>query len=306
MKSGGTYVPLDSNYSSQRLTCILEDAEPLCLLADATGQKALGDHQVPMVDLNHAFSNGFSTANPDPNKLGLNTKHMAYLIYTSGSTGTPKGVMIEHQAIINLVYGVSQLIDVDSNTRILQFASCCFDASIWEIVMSITTGACLCMPNEEVRKLDTALLNYINAERITHALLPPALFRNTQNLTHLTGLKTLLLGGEAPSLSLLQTVSTHTPVFNCYGPTETTIVATTWLCPENFSSASIPIGRPCSNTKIYLLDAQGEPVPLGAEGEVYVGGAGVARGYLNRSDLTAERFLPDPFSNKGGARMYRT
>ncbi|XP_031634857.1 uncharacterized protein LOC116348126 [Contarinia nasturtii] len=306
LKAGGAYMPLDPTYSSQRLTNILQDANPLCLLADASGRAALGDHQIPVVNLKQMLPGGLPSDNPDPIKLGITQTHLAYIIYTSGSSGTPKGVMIEHESVINLVYSQTSVFKINANSRMLQFASCAFDTSICEIVTTLTSGACLCLPNKKVRQTDIALLSYLSKKNITHAPLPPAFFRNSQNLAHLNGLKSLILSGETPPLPLLQTTSNHTTVLNVYGPTETTIIATIWSCPANFSSHSIPIGRPMSNVRVYLLDAHGEPVPLGVEGEIYIGGAGVARGYMNRPDLTAERFLPDPFSENEGARMYRT
>ncbi|XP_031632574.1 uncharacterized protein LOC116346579 [Contarinia nasturtii] len=306
LKAGAAYVPLDPIYSSQQLQNILVDADPFFLLADATGQKVLGDHHVSVLNLDHMLPDGLPSDNPDPLKLGLTSSHLAYIIYTSGSTGRPKGVMVEHQSLINLVRSVAFIFDVSLKSRILQFASCCFDASAYEILTALTNGACLCIPNDEVRQTDLSLIGYINTEKITHATLPPALFRNTQNLIDLTGLQALILAGETPSLSLLKSAVIHTAVFNAYGPTEATICATIWSCPIDLESNSLPIGRPLSNIRIYLLDSHGEPVPLGAEGELYIGGAGVARGYLNRPELTAERFLFDPFSENATARMYRT
>ncbi|XP_031636018.1 uncharacterized protein LOC116348934 [Contarinia nasturtii] len=306
LKAGCAYVPLDPAYSSQRLMNILQDSMPHYLLADVIGEKVLGNHQIPILDLDQKITNRFSTDNLNPTKLGLTPNHLAYVIYTSGSTGTPKGVMIEHQSVYNLANAMRPLFGVNPMSRVLFFATCAFDASLWEILMALTSGACLCMPNEETRHMDIAMLNYLSTEKITHVTLPPALFRNTQDLTHLNGLQALILGGETPPLSLLQTASIRTKVFNVYGPTETTIWSTMWSCPVDFNNASVPIGRPFSNTQTYVLDSHGEPVLLGAEGELYIGGAGVARGYLNRPELTAECFLPDPFSENPEARMYRT
>ncbi|XP_031624485.1 uncharacterized protein LOC116341514 [Contarinia nasturtii] len=306
LKCGGAYVPLDPAYSSQRINYMLQDANPLYVLTDSNGQKALGTHHVSEVNLDQPLPDGLPENNPDPVKLGINFEHLAYVIYTSGSTGTPKGVMIEHQSLLNLVQSQTCIYEITHKSRLLQFASCSFDTSILEISMALTSGSCLYIPNDEIRQTDTSLTAYMNAEKITHALLPPALFRNTQNLSDLTCLNALILGGETPSLSLLQSVSNHTKVYNGYGPTETTIGVTTWSFSDDFTCHSIPIGRPIANTWIYLLDSHGEPVPLGAEGEMYIGGVGVARGYLNRPELTVERFIPDPFSENSVARMYRT
>ncbi|XP_055305790.1 uncharacterized protein LOC129570272, partial [Sitodiplosis mosellana] len=307
MKAGGAYVPLDPAYPSQRLNHILQDANPIFLLADATGRIALGDHQVPVVDIqDQALFASLPADNPDSTKLGLISSHLAYVIYTSGSTGTPKGVMIEHRSLFSLVQTIPRF-EVSPNSRVLQFASCSFDNSIWEIVLALTTGARLCMPNVEERLTDTALLKYIKAKGITHADLGPSLFRNTKNLSDLNGMKVLILGSEAPNLSLISAASRQTVVYNLYGLTETTVNATFWLCPKDFDGDSVPMGRPLpSHCRTYVLDSNGEPVQPGVEGELYIGGAGLARGYLNRPELTAERFLPDPFSVQSEARMYRT
>ncbi|XP_055301532.1 uncharacterized protein LOC129568042 [Sitodiplosis mosellana] len=307
LKAGGTYVPLDLAYPSQRLSYILEDAKPIFLLTDTNGHKALRDHHPLVLNIqDRTLFAELPDDNPDSIKLGLNPDHLAYVIYTSGSTGTPKGVMIEHRSLFSLVQTIPRF-EVSPNSRVLQFASCSFDNSIWEIVLALTTGARLCMPNVEERLTDTALLKYIKAKGITHADLGPSLFRNTKNLSDLNDLKVLILGNEAPNFSLISAASRQTVVYNVYGLTETTVNATFWLCPKDFDGDPVPMGRPLPfHCRTYVLDSNGEPVPLGAEGELYIGGAGVARGYLNRPELTAERFLPDPFSDNPKARIYRT
>ncbi|MCW7551006.1 amino acid adenylation domain-containing protein, partial [Photorhabdus sp. APURE] len=305
LKAGGAYVPLDPAYSSQRLVHILTDAAPVILLADDVGRVALGEEALE----------GLNVLNPNtlteqlesnPQVPELMSQHLAYVVYTSGSTGTPKGVMVEHRGVVNLALAQIGRFDVDETSRILQFASLGFDASVSEIMTALNSGACLVIPIDTIRQDPHRLWHYLEKQRVTHAFLTPALFEQEADLPIITIKPTLVFAGEAPSLTLFQTLCGLVTLFNDYGPTETTVCATTWLCPSDYTDALVPIGRPTTNTRIYLLDAHGYPVPLGAVGELYIGGVGVARGYLNRPDLTAERFLADPFNDEPGARMYRT
>ncbi|MGF6813133.1 amino acid adenylation domain-containing protein [Paraburkholderia sp. Clong3] len=309
LKAGGAYVPLDPAYPSARLNQVLEDAAPRLLLCDAAGRQALGADalgQVSVVDLDTATPGwaGRPSSDPDPRALGLTARHLAYIIYTSGSTGTPKGVMVEHRGLVNLGLAQIGLFDVGSNSRVVQFASLGFDASASEIVMAFGSGAALHLPSDELRQASTKLSDYLRSGAITHATLPPALLQEGRNVEYLAS-QALILAGELPKAELIR----HLPaasIVNAYGPTETTVCATTWSCPAAFDEAIVPIGRPIANTRVYLLAGDGAPVPFGAVGELHIGGAGVARGYLNRAGLTAERFLADPFSDEAGARMYRT
>ncbi|KAG0296416.1 hypothetical protein BGZ97_004534, partial [Linnemannia gamsii] len=180
------------------------------------------------------------------------------------------------------------------------------DPAVSEIFTALGCGASLYLPPEIVRRDRNTLWNYLKKYAITHATLPPALLQDGENLPKLSTPLTLILAGEAPSAKLLQTLADQGTIFNAYGPTETTVCATAWSFSQDFNSEIVSIGRPISNTRIYLLDPHGQPVPLGAIGELYIGGAGVARGYLNRPELTDERFLPDPFSERENARMYKT
>ncbi|UAW64588.1 non-ribosomal peptide synthetase [Mycoavidus sp. HKI] len=305
LKAGGAYVPLDPAYPSERLIHILADAAPEILLADAAGRTALGDAacaSLTVLDPNQLLESG--TTNPYVPELS--SSHLAYVIYTSGSTGAPKGVMVEHQSVANLAQAHPVYFEMDPSSRVLQFASPSFDASIWEIVMALSCGACLSLPPDMARHDLDALWDYLERYAITHAILPPSLLQNGTTFPSLKTPLTLILGGEAPSATLLRTLDHQGVVFNAYGPTETTVCATAWRCPHHFNGEVVPIGRPLTNTQLYLLDMHGQLVPLGTVGELYIGGAGVARGYLNRPELTTERFLPDPFSDDEEARMYKT
>ncbi|WP_445497013.1 amino acid adenylation domain-containing protein [Photorhabdus sp. SF281] len=305
LKAGGAYVPLDPAYPGERLVHILTDAEPAILLADDTGRSALNEQmlaQQVVLDPNSLPDQ------PDnnPQVFALTSRHLAYVIYTSGSTGTPKGVMVEHCGLVNLIRDKIAQFAIHSHSRMLQFASFGFDASVWEIMMTLGSGASLAIPDDAVRQDPRRLWHYLEEQSVTHACLTPALLRDGADLPAMTIKPTLILGGEAPSVALLQTLNGRATVFNAYGPTEITVCASAWRCPSDYRDGFIPIGRPTANTCIYLLDACGQPVPLGAVGELYIGGVGVARGYLNRPELTGERFLADPFSDAANARMYRT
>ncbi|WP_445323298.1 amino acid adenylation domain-containing protein, partial [Photorhabdus sp. S14-60] len=284
---------------------ILTDAAPAILLADNVGCAALGEEALSGLTV---LDPNTLPDKPDsnPQVTALTAQHLAYVIYTSGSTGTPKGVMVEHRGLINLVRDKIAQFDIHSDSRILQFASLSFDASVWEIMMALGSGACLVIAVDIVRQDPLRLWHYLEQQVVTHACLTPALLRDGGDLPALTITPTVILGGEAPSAALFQTLCRRAALFNAYGPTEITVCAATWRCPPDYTDTLVPIGHPTANTQIYLLNSDGQPVPLGAVGELYVGGAGVARGYLNRPELTAERFLADPFSEMPGARMYRT
>jgi len=305
LKAGGAYVPLDPGYPAERLGQVLGDADPVLVLADASGQAALGEAALRgrvVLELDRpgpAWSDHPAT-DPDARALGLTSRHLAYVIYTSGSTGTPKGVMVEHRSLGNLVIWHGRRFELGPDSRSASSAGFAFDASTWEMWPILVHGGSLLLPPRDAagdilpwwrrQSMDTAfLVTPLASVVLSGGALP-------------NGLRTLLIGGDRlPSLpagaGLLQVV-------NNYGPTETTVVATSGQLSE--IDALVHIGRPIANTRLYLLDAYGQPVPLGAVGELYIGGVGVARGYLNRPELTAERFLADPFCTEPEARMYRT
>ncbi|KAF9393945.1 hypothetical protein CPC16_000656, partial [Podila verticillata] len=304
LKAGGAYVPLDPAYPSDRLTYILADATPILLLADGAGRAALGEAAVgslTVLDPNRLPESAIT----NPHVPGLTSRHLAYVIYTSGSTGMPKGVMVEHRGVVNFAQAQQVYLGIYPSSRVLQFTSISFDVSVSEIV-ALGYGASLYLPPDNIRLDRHKLWDYLARRAITHATLPPALLQDGKDLPNISTPLTLVLGGEAPSSTLLRTLICQGTVFNAYGPTETTIWSTVWPCLQDLSSEVVSIGRPIANTRLYLLDVHGQPVPLGAVGELYIGGAGVTRGYLNRPELTAERFLPDRFSDDEEARMYKT
>jgi len=247
------------------------------------------------------------TLNPEAH--GLTSRHLAYIIYTSGSTGRPKGVMIEHQGVVNYALSRIDEFGLDTDSRVLQFTSLSFDVSVMEMFTAFYSGASLHLLEDRTRLDRQELWGYIERHAITQAALPPAILQECVNCPPLSSQLTLISAGEELPAALVRSLQRLIPngcVVNEYGPTEITIIAAHWSCPRDFKGDIVPIGRPIPNKKVYLLDKHRRPVPNGAVGELYIGGVGVARGYLNQPDLTAKVFLPDPFAGDKDARMYKT
>jgi amino acid adenylation domain-containing protein len=305
LKAGGAYVPLDPEYPTERLAYMLEDGAPVALLTQtvhAERLSVLSGARVVLVDDESGAIASRPEGDLDPLALGLTCRHLAYVIYTSGSTGKPKGVMVEHRSLCNLA--VAPTFGTDASSQVLQFASLSFDASVYEMVMALWWGGCLHLATRDALRPGAPLLDTLRQRRITHVILPPsAMAAIAVEDPPLQGL-TLILAGEAPPPAARQWASANR-LINGYGPTENTVCAAAHHCVPG-GSGPIPIGRPTANTRIYLLGPRGEPVPIGVVGEIHIGGVGVARGYLNRRELTAERFVADPFSSDADARMYRS
>ncbi|WP_186082844.1 amino acid adenylation domain-containing protein [Burkholderia gladioli] len=310
MKAGGAYVPLDPAYPAERLAHMLADSAPVAALTDSRSRARLAGlpAAVPVFELDTQADSWRDEAVDDlpPGEIGLDAGHLAYVIYTSGSTGTPKGVMIEHRGLVNHAMAIIASFEVREDSRVLQFASTSFDASISEVVMALCRGAALYVPADGIRQDRRALWAYLEREAITHATLPPALLQDGEALPPIATRPTLTLAGEAPGAALFRALAGQAVLLNGYGPTEGTVCAAAWRCPPGFDDDTVPIGRPIGNVRLYLLDAHGQPVPVGTPGEIHIGGAGVARGYLNQPALSAARFLRDPFSETPRARMYRS
>jgi len=229
------------------------------------------------------------------------------MIYTSGSTGKPKGVMVEHKGVASLAQYHSELIGIHEGSRMLQFASISFDFSVWEIFLTLCSGATLVLAPSSIRMDRNMLWNYMMRQSVTHATFTPSFLQDGVDFPCAIEPLTLTLGGEALGPTLLQNlIQQGIAVFNDYGPTESSVSAATWKGCADFNGDVVPIGRPVRNSRLYVLDSHQEPVPLGAVGELYISGVGLARGYLNRPEQTAERFLQNPFGDNKSARMYRT
>jgi amino acid adenylation domain-containing protein len=308
LKAGGAYVPLDPEYPAERLGHMLDDCKARWVLTDTAVQarlpasRALMTATVLELDACPAPWDTCPDTNPDAAALRLTPSHLAYVIYTSGSSGRPKGAMVAHAGLCNLALAQIDGFAVTSHSRVLQFASFSFDACISEVLMALCSGAALYVPAPGVLA-GSALHDVLRDGRITHATLPPAVLAGLSDEA-LPGLHTLVMAGEAASQALVQRWATGRRLINAYGPTEATVCATMQPCDPKHAG-SPPIGSPLAHTRIYILDAYGQLSPVGVAGELHIAGVQLARGYLRRPDLTAERFVPDPFGAPG-ARMYKT
>ncbi|PHM54491.1 non-ribosomal peptide synthetase [Xenorhabdus sp. KK7.4] len=313
LKASGAYLPLDPAYPTERLSYMLEDATPVVLLT----QTSLADKltsSVPTVWLDNS-AQGFDTqpdTNPDAQALGLTARHLAYVIYTSGSTGQPKGVMVEHRNVLRLIIN-NGFADIGPDDCVAHCANPAFDAATWEIWSALLNGSCLHIVPHAVVLEPTDFREALRKGKVTALWLTAGLFNEyLDTLQPVFGqLSYLLVGGDVLNpQKIKQVLSANQPpahLLNGYGPTESTTFATTYAITAPVDvTQSIPIGRPIANTRIYLLDAHQQPVPMGVSGEIYISGEGVARGYLNQPELTAERFLTDPYSSASGAKMYKT
>ncbi|KAF9992355.1 hypothetical protein BGZ65_012332, partial [Modicella reniformis] len=315
LKAGGAYVPLDPAYASERLRDILLDAAPSIVVADEFGRKVLGEDALPSVTVVDPNVVGvysvlsIQQGNSNPHALRLASHHLAYVIYTSGSTGRPKGVLIEHHGVVNFLMTRLEIYGIRQGSRVLQFSSFGFDGCVMDVFATLGYGGTIYLLPDHIRYNPLLLWNYLKDNSITQAFLPPAFLRDCIDFPPLSNPLTMIVGGESYPVSLLRALRSLFPsgsILNEYGPTETTIIASSWQFQENFNGDIPPIGRPLANRHFYILDKRRNPVPLGAVGEIYIGGVGVARGYLNRPELTSQVFVHDPFSGDTDARMYKT
>ncbi len=299
LKAGGAYVPLDPTYPVERLTFMIADTQMPVILTQQTissnhwllgaATDGTGNKPAPTIiylDTEWACITQESASNLNSN---ITPDNLAYVIYTSGSTGQPKGTLLTHRGLCNLVMAQQQAFEMGPGKRVLQFASCSFDASVWELVMALGTGATLCLTRREVLSSIPDLLRLLRSQAITTATLPPSLLAllPPENLPDLT---TVIAAGEACTPNLIARWAPGRHFFNAYGPTETTVCATWYHCVAN-EQRTPPIRRPLPNVQIYILDRYGRQVPIGMPGELHIGGVSLARGYLNRPELTAERFI---------------
>ncbi|HAT4514899.1 TPA: amino acid adenylation domain-containing protein, partial [Serratia marcescens] len=303
LKAGGAYVPLDPAYPGERLQYILQDADPVLLLADAAGRAALGEPVTPQLALEAALPETLSAENPAPR---AQASHLAYVIYTSGSTGKPKGAMNEHRGVVNRLVWMQEAYGLTAADTVLQKTPFGFDVSVWEFFWPLMVGARLVMAKPEGHKDPDYLSRAIEQYGVTTLHFVPSMLQSFladgQAATRCGQVVRVMCSGEALPAALVAEFYRRLPqaeLHNLYGPTEAAVDVTAWHCSREADRVSVPIGRPIANTRIYLLDERGQPVPLGAVGELYIGGVQVARGYLNRPELTAERFLSDPFAPGG-------
>jgi amino acid adenylation domain-containing protein len=303
LKAGAAYLPLDPAYPADRLAYMLADsgARVLVTLASLRGILPADGVQVVLVDADAAEV----AAEPDvAPRTAVAPENAAYVVYTSGSTGRPKGVVVTHGNAANLLPRAVRTFGAEPGSAVLQTASMSFDASLLEVFVALLSGAALHVADRETVLAPERLAALLREREIGVWVSTPTLLDSLPD-SDFPSLRAISTGGERCPAETAARWSRGRRLVNMYGPTETTIYTTAHECAPGVAEAP-PIGRPVEGARVYVLDAWGEPAPIGVPGELYVGGEGVARGYLERPALTAERFLPDPFPGEGGARVYRT
>ncbi len=308
LKSGGAYVPIDPTYPAERIAYMLSDSAVPVLLTQKRLLGQLPPHNARAICLDDDLGKPpVAAAGP----RCVRPDNLAYMIYTSGSTGQPKGAMNTHRAIVNRLRWMQEQYALTSQDRVLQKTPFSFDVSVWEFFWPLLTGATLVIARPEGHKDAAYLARTIQQQSVTTIHFVPSMldvFLAADVADRCRSLKRVICSGEALSWELTQRfrAALGAELHNLYGPTEAAVDVTHWPCSRDAGDRVVPIGYPLANTRIYILDERMEPVPLGVRGELYIGGIQVGRGYWGRPELTAERFVPDPFAPAGGARLYRT
>jgi len=312
LKAGGTYLPLDPTYPQERLSYMLEDAQVSVLLTQSKWQSQIPTYSGKIINLDTDWDSIAENDSQNPDSE-VKPDNLMYIIYTSGSTGKPKGVMITHQNVCNLLEWRQQTFNLTSEDKSLQTISFSFDPSVWQIFWPLCFGAQLVLAKPGGHQDSKYIVETIINENITVVCAVPSLLRvllEEPKISECTGLKHVTCGGEALSKDLIdkfyQCLNKDNLLYNFYGPTETTIDATYWECQRDSNYSIAPIGRPVCNAQAYILDEELQQVPLGEPGELHIGGDGVGRGYLNRPELTQQKFIPNPFSSQPNSRLYKT
>jgi amino acid adenylation domain-containing protein len=317
IKAGAAYVPLDASYPRARLEYMLRDAAVSVVLTERRWQRlasevaeAAGSVQT-VLSMDDAWAEGSKLGSGANLRVTVDSENLAYIIYTSGSTGQPKGVMNSHHGICNRLLWMQDAYQLTVNDRILQKTPFSFDVSVWEVFWPLLTGARLVMAEPGGHQSPAYLRRIIEQEQITVMHFVPAMlqvFLEEPGLERCTSLRKVMCSGEALSFELQQRFFARlgAELHNLYGPTEAAVDVTYWACEQVSGRNVVPIGKPIANTQIYILDRNYEPVPVGVAGELHIAGVGLARGYHRQPELTAEKFVANPFSREPGARLYKT
>ncbi|POZ49646.1 non-ribosomal peptide synthetase [Methylovulum psychrotolerans] len=314
-KAGGAYLPLDLSYPDERLAYMLADSRPTVLLTQTVAYPrllALADEGLPIMLVDVLLTDGAGqgqTGNPDPQALGISPQNLAYIIYTSGSTGQPKGVAMPQAALLNLLNWQFTRAGLPPGQKTLQFAALGFDVAFQEIFSTLGSGACLVLVSDAVRRDPVALLAELERQQVQRLFVPFIALQQlaeaaVNTAAELPYLHDVITAGEqlriSPAIKAFIGRMPGRRLHNHYGPTETHVVTALTLADDPDTWPLLPpIGRPIANSQIYVLDSRLQPVPLGVAGEIYIGGANLARGYFNRPELTAERFIDNPFRAAG-------
>src|SRR5690606_20440648 len=305
LKVGAAYLPLDLAHPADRLAYMLSDSSATVVLTteQAEGKLPAVPDVLPVVLDEPRVAAELATLDDRPIEPRVHQHPAAYVIYTSGSTGKPKGVVVSHEGIGSLIATAVDRMGLRRDAHVLQFASIGFDVAVFELCMALGYGGRLVLISDQARVAGPQLTDFLDEHAITHMILPPSLVSAPPTERELPAGATCLVGTETVPPELFAR-HPRTNLIAAYGLTEATVNSTLWH-PEPGFTGPVPIGVPDPNTRCYVLDSALRPVPPGVVGELYVGGRGLARGYLGRPGLTAERFVPDPFGAPG-ARMYRT
>jgi amino acid adenylation domain-containing protein len=310
LKAGGAYLPLDPEHPRARLSTMLEDAAPKVVLTQRCLEAQLPESKSPVVTLDSDWEIIQTESAENPVKVA-NSTNLAYVIYTSGSTGKPKGVANIHRGIVNRLLWMQDAYKLGASDRVLQKTPFTFDVSVWEFFWPLMTGACLVVAQPGRHRDSGYLVKTVQQEKITTLHFVPSMlevFLEEPGAGNCPSIRRVIASGEALSVPLRNRFFQilNTELHNLYGPTEAAVDVTHWACHRDDDRSSVPIGRPIANTQIHILDRHMNPVPIGIAGELHIGGVGLARGYLNNPVLTEEKFVPSPFGEKAGARLYKT
>jgi amino acid adenylation domain-containing protein/FkbM family methyltransferase len=313
LKAGAAYVPIDAANPQERIAFVLSDANVMVLLTQRSLLPALPTGVAPVVCLD-SFDWTPSEQRPQDD-VPVQSGNLAYVIYTSGSTGRPKGVCIEHRNIVNYVLGISERLRLEPGMNHATVSTIAADLGNTVVFPALATGGCLHVISQERAESQALLSEYFNREKIDVLKIVPShlsALQTGRNPDQVMPRRRLILGGEASRLDWIEKLRAWAPdceIYNHYGPTESTVGVLTYRVGSQLPvtrSGTVPLGKPLPNSRVYVLDGEGQPVPAGEQGELYIGGDGVGRGYLNRPELTADKFVPDPFSSEPGRRLYRT
>jgi len=318
LKSGGAYVPIDPEYPNDRIEYVLDDSKPLVVITQEYLSKRLDNKQnVSQLVLDSSYESNasdLSAYSENPSALNITASNIAYVIYTSGSTGRPKGVMNEHLGVVNLLLWMQDYLNISKADTFLQKAPFSFDVSVWEFFLPLISGSKLIVAKPQGHKDPIYLENLIERKKISIVHFVPSMlsaYLSVCSAEKSDSLRLVVSGGEELPVQLqnqcLQTLP-NSELHNSYGPTEAAVGVTHWECEQDENATKVPIGYPIANLQMYILDEYLQPQPIGVTGELYIGGIGVARGYLNKENLTKERFIDNPFvsDNERHRRLYKT
>ena len=309
LKAGAAYVPFDPSYPADRLSYLVQDADvPVLVVLEPFRSRFDSQRQIVTLDAECRALHNEDTTNP---KTPVSPDNLAYVIYTSGSTGNPKGAMNSHRGVCNLLQWAHEKYQINANDRVLQNTTFSFDASVWELFWPLVAGASMVLARPGGHRDHTYLRDLINEYQITTMQIVPSMlsaFLDEPGVESCVSLRLVFAIGELLPAAVVRSFFSRlsAKLYNTYGPTEASVDATSFACSPVDSHRSVPIGTPNANIQTYVLDSQFQLCPIGVAGELYIGGVSVGRGYHRRPELTAERFLPNPFSRHEGARLYKT